>query len=375
MQKKPSLVLFLGAGFSKGLWDNIPLSSGLTKAILHELEQHPHHRRDLESLILRLFPDLKDPAQVDFETFLGLLDGLCKDRDLAARLDIPDPDRQWDTVVSGLGRAVHRSKRYSKYLAYPPLESLIRILQALEQRYAVSVITTNYDLIADTACFYVNDAPHGKEDVRLNLDRYRYGIHIRGLCQIQSQSVTGGGAVDRSRFVGTPPPRPAAGGISVYKLHGSLNWAFCETCHEIDLAFSKSELQSIYGWRPVPCAADCGGTYKRLIVPPQPSKVYSNYELVKVWKRAETVLSAAAFAVFIGFSLNPIDAPVIQMILRARAISKRSGGGAWAYGLVNPDASLPARYRSLLGEPAIQVVQPFSPASFESRILPRLLSR
>jgi hypothetical protein len=103
--------------------------------------------------------------------------------------------------------------------------------------------------------------------------------------------------------------------------------------------------------------------------------VYSNYELVKVWKRAETVLSAAAFAVFIGFSLNPIDAPVIQMILRARAISKRSGGGAWAYGLVNPDASLPARYRSLLGEPAIQVVQPFSPASFESRILPRLLSR
>jgi len=373
MQKDKSLVLFLGAGFSKGLWDDIPLASGLTKAILHELDGR--RRGDLETLILRLFPDLKDPAQVDFETFLGLLDGLCRDRDLATRLDVPEPDRQWDAVVSGLGRAVHRSKRYGKYVVYPPLASFIRILQALEKRFAISVITTNYDLIADTACFHVNDGPSGKTDVRLNLDRYRYGIHIRGLCQIQSQRVSGGGAVDRSSFVGTPPPRPAAGGISVYKLHGSLNWAFCETCYEVDLAFSRNELQSIYGWRPVPCAAGCGGTYKRLIVPPQPSKVYSNYELVKVWKGAESVLSKASFALFIGFSMNPFDAPVLQMVLRARAMSKQSGGGAWAYGLVNPDRSLRDRYRSLLGEPTIEAVQPFSPTTFEHQILPRLLTR
>jgi hypothetical protein len=94
-----------------------------------------------------------------------------------------------------------------------------------------------------------------------------------------------------------------------------------------------------------------------------------------VWKGAESVLSKASLALFIGFSMNPIDAPVIQMVLRARAMSRRLGGGAWAYGLVNPDRTLPDRYRSLLGEPAIEVVQPFSPASFESRILPRLPAR
>jgi hypothetical protein len=239
------------------------------------------------------------------------------------------------------------------------------------------VITTNYDLIADMACFFINDQLAGVRggDVRLNLDRYRYGIHIRGLCQILRQTGPAGRSGDAPRFASAQSRSVSVEGIPVYKLHGSLNWAFCENCHEIDIAFSRNELDSIYGWKPIPCASGCGGSYKRLIVPPQPMKVYSNYELVKVWKRAEDVLAAASHVAFIGYSLNPVDASVIQLVLRGRAKSRQHRGAPWDYSMINPDRALLQRYRSLLGEPAIRDARPFDPAGFEREVLPRLLQR
>src|SRR5512137_2745349 len=102
-QKKKSLVLFLGAGFSKGLWPDIPLAADLTTSIRDRLP--PPQRKEMDILIRQFFPHLASETDVDFETFLGLLEGLCKDKVLSATFGIADPDRHWDMVVSGLGRA------------------------------------------------------------------------------------------------------------------------------------------------------------------------------------------------------------------------------------------------------------------------------
>ncbi len=115
-------------------------------------------------------------------------------------------------------------------------------------------------------------------------------------------------------------------GISLLKLHGSLNWTFCEQCgkptwwsigkHLATLRFHKDELEDMgSGGRPLgrfllgTFTYTCGhtGPCRPLIVPPTYNKGYRYHEIAEVWQAAAGELAEAEDIYVIGFSLPDTD--------------------------------------------------------------------
>lgn len=359
---QPSLVLFLGAGFSRGLWKDIPLTDGLTKAVLERLGEH---RERVRRAILRLFPHLPDAADADFETFLGVIDGLRKLPPERRLFLEDDPQELWTALIPALGRAVHRGVRYDQFEKHPGLIAFIRMLTEAQARFAsVSVVTTNYDVVADSAVFRIHDDllghPAGEPsvDTRLDLRRYTYGFRIRGLWDRAE-----GGKTELVPL--THPFTPVHRAILVCKLHGSVNWAYCEECRSLDISYDREALKSVFGREPPRCARKgCRGTYTWLILPPTHTKLYDHRVLAAVWRRAETALADAGEVLFIGYALPPADPLVAHLILRAHAASRHKRGRAWNYSVINPDRDAHDRLRRLLGPARRNLREDFTPQRF-----------
>ncbi len=146
------------------------------------------------------------------------------------------------------------------------------------------VISTNYDLIIDTAMMSVSETrtPEGRlPDYRVHLSTPFY-------------SAEGG------RF-GT-----------LLKLHGSLNWLYCRTCQRMEVGASESSrflkvLGRVVGpsikqsYTPDGNRCPVCNTHMRpLLIAPSHLKDYRNPHLAQVWYEAERVLREADRAVFIG---------------------------------------------------------------------------
>jgi hypothetical protein len=149
------------------------------------------------------------------------------------------------------------------------------------------VITTNYDLVLDSALMYLSQTrqpPGGLPDY---------------YCALANLAVV-------------PPPQRYG---SVLKLHGSLNWLFCRTCQRLELGATEStRFLDIFGrvagkdvkqaFTPdgAPCSV-CGQQLLPLLVPPSHLKDYRNPHLSLVGtkrsaccaRRPRSCSSATAF--------------------------------------------------------------------------------
>jgi hypothetical protein len=160
------------------------------------------------------------------------------------------------------------------------------------------VISTNYDLIIDTAMMSVSETriPEGR------LPNYR--IHIR------------------------TPFYNAEGGRfgTLLKLHGSLNWLHCRTCQRMEIGASDSRrylkvlgrlvgpsLEQSYTPDGNPCPG-CGTRLRPLLIAPTHLKDYRNPHLAQVWYEAERVLREADCAIFIGYSQPDDDVEVVYLV-------------------------------------------------------------
>jgi hypothetical protein len=162
------------------------------------------------------------------------------------------------------------------------------------------VITTNYDLVVDTALMYVSQRrqPPG------GLPNYHCGI-----ANISS--------VGPDQRFGT-----------LLKLHGSLNWLSCRTCQRLELGATDStrfltifqkiagpDLRSSFMADGAPCAV-CGQMLRPLLVAPSHLKDYRNPHLSQVWYEAQRVLRQAGRVVFVGYSLPDDDVEVVYLLKR-----------------------------------------------------------
>lgn len=165
------------------------------------------------------------------------------------------------------------------------------------------IVSTNYDLIADTAMMFLSQArtPDGC------LPNYRIPI--------RTAFYTG----DGKRF-GT-----------LLKLHGSLNWLHCRTCQRVEIGASAVKrylrvlerlvgptLQQSYTADGQPCSG-CGTRLRPLLIAPSHLKDYRNPHLAQVWYEAERVLREADRAIFIGYSLPDDDVEVVYLLKRSLA--------------------------------------------------------
>ncbi|HXY78478.1 MAG TPA: hypothetical protein VEH47_06650 [Candidatus Acidoferrales bacterium] len=193
----------------------------------------------------------------------------------------------------------------------------------------ISILTFNYDLCLDWALHMGGIRP----DYRLPNDR----------------------AEDR-------------GSIDLLKLHGSLNWAYCEQCGIVPKrlhALTPPELGRVLrvagpddfrlgitdAFANQTCSK-CSKNFREqpVIVPPTWNKGgFSSASMKTVWARAAEHLAEAEYIVIVGYSVPPTD----QFFHYLYALGTMSQTRVKKILVYNPDESIEERYRRLLGPTAI----------------------
>jgi hypothetical protein len=119
------------------------------------------------------------------------------------------------------------------------------------------------------------------------------------------------------------------------KIHGSLNWLYCERCKRLDLFVSEGlqglrtakALDELYNFAPFNDAYSCRGTPCRnhrgcdgfvspILITPTYVKHYENPHVERVWAEAEHAMIEADRAVIIGYSLPTDDVEVAMLLKR-----------------------------------------------------------
>jgi hypothetical protein len=214
---------------------------------------------------------------------------------------------------------------------------LIHRITTIHPRHQAAMITFNYDLAADYACHFV------------------------------SLPVSYGFAED-----------DPTDGLPLLKLHGSLNWAECGHCNDIVPWRLHKYLQN-YGWHDLNLVKSVRLELTHhlsqfshhnyvaksvpVVVPPTWGKASQHLRLSKVWHRAARALQSAENIFIVGYSLPPSDA-FFKYLYAVGTIGKTRIRRFWVF---NPDETVDARFRELLGQ-SVQGRYQFFPQRFDEAI-------
>jgi|GEM_PF-989515 len=172
-----------------------------------------------------------------------------------------------------------------------------------------SVVTTNYDCCIDLA---LGDAGLP----------FRYLIPF---CNAENES----SVADASPLI---------------KLHGSLNWYYCETCQEVQLVDIQDMLKQYADDRaPYPVIGickSCGGQRRGLLVPPLAMKFDIAPPLAPLTEKAKAAFDRADVIVVVGFSFAEADVYISRMI--SKSMQTRSDQKLV---IVDPQSEVAARIR------------------------------
>lgn len=363
-----NFVLFLGAGFTKGIWKSAPIANELLGRALKDMDRNSSSYDKFISKNVRekarsIFPDLsgrEEEANIEW-----LLDFIYNQ---ARTKHGPTATRIWDNLVNAVGRnLLIRPNRMEQ----TDLRSFIATLWKLQRKCHLTVVTTNYDLLIDKAAQRINfgllsmkaSPPTEREywGPSINLSRFQYGVPVRCVWIQKHKPKASFGAAVRDRRYASHTWRLLPNGIQVYKLHGSVNWAYCGNCKSLDLSSTGDEVLSVFSVNRIRCIERrCGNNYESPIIPPLTAKNYKHPLINQLWNKAEEELAQANMVAFIGYGLPPADSPVLQLILRGRERSRPH----WDYWVVNPNVEVHGRFASLLGPARRHDFRRFEPDLF-----------
>lgn len=205
------------------------------------------------------------------------------------------------------------------------------------------VISTNYDLIADTTLMFLSENRGAGGVSEGRLPDYCCPIH------------TPLDPAERARFG------------ALHKLHGSLNWLFCKTCRRLELGASSArqyakvmarlmgrDIKHAFTPDGDPCSV-CGTRLRPLLIAPTHMKDYRNPHLTQVWYEAERALRGAKRVVFVGYSLPDDDVDVVYLLKRSLSRNPAPHITVVEYDAADPNRAAPQhpagrRYRALFGD-------------------------
>jgi len=294
-------VLFLGAGATKAVGG--PMTDEILPAVFAGQAQMAGG--DSPETIAKLAQFL--------ETQFHITDGLPKEHYpglplvmslLDTALERREPFADWDVhQLTELRQAIELGTFdvLEQALMQFPTNNHYALLSTLFAAPAVPhIITTNYDLVVDTALMHLSSA-------RQSSGVPNYYCGIANIAQAEQRFGT------------------------LLKLHGSLNWLFCRTCQRLELGATDStrflsrfakiaspDLRSSLTADGAPCGV-CGTRLRPLLVAPSHLKDYRNPHLSQVWYEAQRVLRQADRVIFVGYSLPDDDVEVIYLLKRGLA--------------------------------------------------------
>lgn len=105
------------------------------------------------------------------------------------------------------------------------------------------------------------------------------------------------------------------------KLHGSLNWYYCETCEEVQLVnirqTVKDFLEDKSPYPVIGICKDCGGQRRGLLVPPLAMKFDVAPPLTPLLTQAEKAFEKSDLIVVVGFSFAEADVYISRMLSKS----------------------------------------------------------
>ena len=166
------------------------------------------------------------------------------------------------------------------------------IVEYLKDQPETPIITTNYDCCIDLALI--------EADMQCN-----YGMEFASVNAWLKQGQIG---------------------ASLTKLHGSLNWFYCETCQAvwlIDIARAVNDYRNGVGEYPIiSVCSQCGGQRRGLLIPPHAMKFDVSSPLQPLIADAARCFESVSLIVAVGFSFADADQYIARMISKALQASQ-----------------------------------------------------
>jgi len=268
-------VYFVGAGASKALFKSLPTAKDLTLKSLMEESSYE------DSVYGVPQPEIRSLSQfsADHPSLIA--------KPIEEVLDNLDDDPSRTTVLSCVLRRLAIAKN-----GYPQ-EFQLWLEDIWENGHAV--LTTNYDTVVERGIGNLGQklgirggAPLGKMEESGLID---YGFPVEG------------DHIDRGF-------RP----IRVFKLHGSISWSACtsKSCGWFERSLHAGRAEDAL-WGEFRCP-QCQSPTEPVVVPPSRVKDCSRPFIQTIWERAKEVLKQADEIVFAGFSLDPSDQHIRDLL-------------------------------------------------------------
>lgn len=296
-----SIVLFLGAGSSKPFGS--PLTSEILPLILRKIRfeelftNEKEDREYLKSFLFKLFPGIFEVDQPPLITdILSLIDHFI------LHSNIPWPGINNNDIINFrklLERAIFdviESPHFRFDFERPPLlNTFAKYILSHGNEKNIFLISTNYDIYLETEIITLirdNDSVDNKID---------FGFSWR--------SVKTGDIIHR-------PIDPI---ISIYKLHGSMNWLKCNLCGHIYInTFGTIYHQAFRNDIDDYNSCHCGyGPLESVIIAPSIERDIKDVNILNIWKNSVEALRKSDEWFIIGYSFPQEDLAIQSIFLRA----------------------------------------------------------
>lgn len=308
-------VFILGAGFSRDA--GAPPQEGLIKSIF-ELDKsdpsifRPNSISDFRKLLTETFSIPENLYnQIPLEDIFTPLDKCSLDNISFRNLSIDEVKIKREEVVYLIAKMLKEiltssSKDYIDKFAMHLVEKCEKRKEGNYGKVdAVSVITTNWDILLDTSIQKVIDDCHIKKAV------VDYCCHISSFNEHDDRVKPGLEILGKGGF-----------NVKVLKLHGSLNWLHCPRCQRlyVDPENKISVDQWHFEAKCRHCEDNFGHENSHIltsnIIIPTFLKNLSNPQYKIIWQNAGIELSEASKIIFVGYSLPQADFELRQLFSR-----------------------------------------------------------
>jgi len=281
------LLFFLGAGASKPEPSNIPLVHELLPELWsrsNQLETKPleslqkwcqvNEITNIEEMLTAVYIARVLIRRPSVHGLLRsvLYPRLAENEPLSVR-DI-DAVSQFDNTLS-----TFFSLLVGTMLSAEPNSAHQAVARFVKQVPEATILTTNYDACVDLA---------------LDSAGVPYHYVIRG--------ATGDGA------------------IRLIKMHGSINWFYCENCQGLQMPTVQHMRESGANGIPYPVTGvcqTCRASSQQFIVPPTAFKYLAYPPIVQVWDEGRQAFETARMYVVVGYSFSDADDYLAKMLLKA----------------------------------------------------------
>ena len=137
------------------------------------------------------------------------------------------------------------------------------------------------------------------------------------------------GCIDEAMSAASLPFNVSAEGVAIdrneqptlVKMHGSINWAFCESCQDIRV-FDLRQLKELFehddaSYAVIGVCTKCSGQRRPLLVPPLSFKSLLFPNLVGLWQMARRKIEEADWLIVVGFSFSDAETYITKTIARS----------------------------------------------------------